>query len=321
MNRIVFKLAGWMARLLPVPVKQAVYRFKPLAHLVRRTLNQAAPQGLIQVTVVAGGLAGVDLCLDLHTEKDYWLGTYEPELQAAIMHWVQPGAVIYDVGANVGYVSLLLARRTGVTGRVFAFEALPGNLTRLRTNLDLSGLGMQIHVVDAAVIESQRQVRFWIGPSGGMGKADGSAGRRDVAYEQSIEVTGLSLDHFVFELGNPPPQVIKMDIEGGEVLALPGMQRLLVEAHPLLLMELHGPEAARKTWELLTQVGYKLYKMQSRYPEIPSLDALEWKAYIVAMLPNHFSGSSVRDLREGDNHEDDLDVMLKTRQDEHRHGA
>ena len=283
MKKKVLSFTAWMARLLPMPLKRGVYRFQPLARLVRSTLNRAAPQGLTQVKVAAGGLAGVELYLDLQTEKDYWLGTYEPELQDAIMHWVKPGMVIYDVGANIGYVSLLLARRAGAGGSVFAFEALPDNLERLRANIALSGMAGQVQVVAAAVIDAQRPVRFWVGPSGGMGKADGSAGRQDVTYSDAIDVTGLSLDHFVYELGNSPPQVVKMDIEGGEVLALPGMQRLLAEAHPLLLMELHGPEAAKTTWEILTKAGYRICQMQPGYPAIPSLEMLDWKAYIVAL--------------------------------------
>lgn len=283
MKKNVLSFTAWMARLLPMSLKRAVYRFQPLARLVRNTLNRAAPQGLTQVKVAAGGLAGVELYLDLQAEKDYWLGTYEPELQDAIMHWVKPGMVIYDVGANIGYVSLLLARRAGAGGSVFAFEALPGNLERLRANIALSGMAGQVQAVAAAVIDAQRPVRFWVGPSGGMGKADGSAGRQDVIYSEAIDVTGLSLDHFVFELGNSPPQVVKMDIEGGEVLALPGMQRLLAEAHPLLLMELHGPEAAKTTWEILTRAGYRIFQMQPGYMAIPSLEMLDWKAYIVAL--------------------------------------
>ncbi|MBN2550389.1 MAG: hypothetical protein JXB15_14595, partial [Anaerolineales bacterium] len=128
MKKAILSLAAWTARVLPMPVKRLVYRFQPLARLVRGSLNRAVPQGLTAVEVAAGGLAGVQLYLDLQTEKDYWLGTYEPELQAAVERWVRPGMVIYDVGANIGYISLLLARQTGLEGRIFAFEALPDNL-------------------------------------------------------------------------------------------------------------------------------------------------------------------------------------------------
>jgi Methyltransferase FkbM domain len=114
-----------------------------------------------------------------------------------------------------------------------------------------------------------------------MGKAAGSAGRAD-PYQSEISVPGISLDEFVYGQGNPPPQVVKMDIEGGEVLALPGMRRVLAEARPLMLMELHGPESSRAAWETLTAAGYTICWMRRGYPVVPSLEAMGWKAYIVA---------------------------------------
>ena len=65
-------------------------------------------------------------------------------------------------------------------------------------------------------------------------------------------------------------------------LALQGMSRLLAEARPLILLELHGPEAARVTWETLTAAGYQICRMERGYPRVPSLNALDWKAYLVA---------------------------------------
>ncbi len=99
-----------------MPVKRGLYRFRPLAGLLRGALNRAAPQGFTPVVVAAGGLQGLSLSLDLQEEKDYWLGTYEPDLQAAVAELVQPGMLVYDVGANIGYISLLLARRVGESG-------------------------------------------------------------------------------------------------------------------------------------------------------------------------------------------------------------
>ena len=104
-----------------------------------------------------------------------------------------------------------------------------------------------------------------------------------MSYAQSVEVVGLSLDEFVVGQGHPAPQVVKMDIEGGEVLALPGMRRLLREHPPLIFLELHGPQAAQVTWDMLYTVGYRLCRMAPNYPLIPSLQALDWKAYVVAM--------------------------------------
>jgi len=274
-------LASLAARLLPDPVKKAIYRVPPLASLIRRTLNRAAPSGLVQVKIAAGGLAGKPFLLDLQTEKDYWLGTYEPELQAALTDLIQPGVTAYDVGANIGYVTLLLVKAVGESGRVYAFEALPSNVDRLRANLALNGLEARVVVFAGAVTGGPGSVRFLVHASGGMGKAAGSAGRQ-VRYDSEITVPGISLDEFVYAQGNPPPQVVKMDIEGGEVLALPGMQRVLMEACPLLLLELHGPESARAAWEQLTRAGYRIQWMKPGYPAVASLEEMDWKAYIVA---------------------------------------
>lgn len=281
MKKILLNATAFAARILPASAKQAIYNFKPLARLIRRELNRAAPSGLTEMQVAAGDLAGFSLLLDMQTEKDYWLGTYEPDLQSALRELILPGWVVYDVGANIGYVSLLLAKAAGESGRVFAFEALPANVDRLRCNVEMNGMAGRVTVVAGAVTQAAGPVRFLVHESGGMGKADGSAGRED-CYQSEIIVDGISLDEFVFARGNPTPQAVKMDIEGGEVLALPGMRCLLAEARPLMLMELHGPESAHAAWEMLTAAGYQVCWMQRGFPVVPSLEAMGWKAYIVA---------------------------------------
>ncbi|MBC8331060.1 MAG: FkbM family methyltransferase [Anaerolineae bacterium] len=283
MNKL--SIVATLTRILPQPVKGALYRLGPLSRLIRRFLNRAAPTGLTEIEVSAGALVGLKMSLDLQSEKDYWLGTYETELQDAVSQLVQPGWTAYDVGANVGYISLMLARVVGEDGRVLAFEALPANIERLRGNISLNGLEPRVQIIHAAVGATSSPVRFLIGPSDDMGKAAGSAGRQ-AAYTESVEVPGISLDDFVYTQSNPAPHIIKMDIEGGEVLALPGMKRLLAEAHPLIFLELHGPEAARIAWETLTAAGYAIARMKPGCPRVSSLDDLDWKAYLIAEPAN-----------------------------------
>jgi hypothetical protein len=118
-----------------------------------------------------------------------------------------------------------------------------------------------------------------------MGKVNGSSGRNSLEYEESIQVEGLTIDEYVEKRGNPPPNILKIDIEGGEVLALPGMQNLLQSHHPILLIELHGPEAAQATWDRLKQEHYKICWMETTFPEVEDFRELNWKSYIVA-FPN-----------------------------------
>jgi FkbM family methyltransferase len=281
---LMLKLASFTARILPQPVKQVIYRCKPLARLLRRRLNQSAPHGLTRVNIAAGGLRGMQFVLDLQTEKDYWLGTYEPDLQRTARDFIRQGMTIYDVGANIGYLSLLFARLAGEAGQVFAFEALPENVKRLQENIGLNKMESHISVVPAAVVGTSRRVEFLIHASGAMGKALGSAGREE-GYNKKIEVEGITLDDFVFVQKHPKPDVIKMDIEGGEVLAVQGMQRLMRETMPILLMETHGKTSAHAVWQALSDNGYHIARMKRPYRLLQSYQQLDWKAYLVAFKP------------------------------------
>lgn len=282
MAKLLLSVADAAARYLPMSVKQGIYRLPWLAKLIRGSLNRAAPTGLSQVKVAAGGLEGMSLRLDLHAEKDYWLGTFEPALQAGIADLVKPGMVAYDVGANIGYITLLLAREVGKNGRVYSFEALPQNLERLEENVRLNELQDRVEIIAGAVAGQSGPLRFWVGPSGGMGKAEGSAGRQSVNYRDSIQVEGYSLDDFVYHRNHQQPTVVKMDIEGGEVLALPGMRQVLALARPIVLLEVHGPQAAQVAWQELKSADYRLCELARGYPEVHFLDRLDWKAYLVA---------------------------------------
>lgn len=284
MKKFLLSLFSFFAGILPLPVKQAIYRFPPLARLIRGSMNAAVESGLSEVEIAAGDLKGYKLLLNLKAEKSRWLGTYEPELAAAARVFVQPGMTVYDVGANIGYVSLLLAHHVRPNGKVFAFEALPANAERIHRNVALNALESRITLVEAAVAERGGEITFFVHESVGMGKAAGSAGRREEQYQAEIKVAALSLDEFVYEQGNPPPDLVKMDIEGGEVLALPGMKRILSDYHPILFLELHGPESEQAAWRILTEAGYTLREMSPGYPVIHSPEGLGWKAYVIARL-------------------------------------
>lgn len=268
-------LAAAAARLLPAPLKRGLYKLGPLSRGLRAALNRAAPLGLSEVTVAGGDLAGAALLLDLQSEKDYWLGTYEMELQHAIREWAKPGAVVYDLGANVGYVSLLLARAVGANGQVYAFEPLPANQARLRRNLELNP-GVNVELIPAAAAEHSGRASFALHGSDDMGRLH-SAGS---PAEKSIEVKTIALD--AFAKSHPTPALVKIDVEGAEALVLQGMQQLLRARQPVLFIELHGYQAGQACWALLQHAGYQLHWMQAGYPLINAVSELKKKSYVIA---------------------------------------
>lgn len=291
MKNPLLTFAAWAARSLPPDARRRLYHLGPVTRLLRRSLNQAAPSGITPVQVAAGPLKGILLSLDLQSEKDYWLGTYETELLQVLKQWVRPGQTVYDIGANVGYLSMILSRWVGSAGVVHAFEALPKNVDRFRNHVEANDLPGQINIHAFAITDQRGMSDFYVHDSTAMGKAAGSAGR-DIQYNSTLDLPSISIDAFIFEDHNPPPDLIKIDIEGGEVLAFPGMVRTLRQKRPLIFAELHGQEAAKTTWIALKNAGYAIFQLQDPTTEIQNYETLDWKAYLVALPPNHSSDAS-----------------------------
>jgi FkbM family methyltransferase len=281
MRELTLSLAAWLAHWMPSSIKQRLYHLGPLTGWIRRSLNKSAPAGIVETIVAGGPLRGTHLLLNLYEEKEYWLGTYEPNLQSALTDWIKPGWIIYDVGANIGYISLLISKMIGKEGKVIAFEALPANVERLKANLSMNQETSNVLIVPAAVTNVQSKVRFLISNSCAAGKVDGSAGHHGI-YQNEVDVPGITLDHFIYDQGNPIPHMIKMDIEGGESLALGGMTHLLSTIKPLMMIELHGSEANQIVWNTLCQAQYKLYHIKKGYPQVLSTNELGKRSYILA---------------------------------------
>lgn len=212
--------------------------------------------------VIASGLGrGLRLRVLPETPKTYWLGTHEPQMQAALRAHVREGMTVYDCGANVGYFSVMLARLVGDEGRVYAFEPSPASLESLRAARELNGLE-NLRVVPEGVWHRRATLGFLRGGAGRSLVSDHvagvfgeSVGGAEDSPESFVEIAVNSLDDFVYEEGNPPPDFIKLDVEGAEGHALRGARRLLSERRPGLLLEIHG-EPGREVWSLLKELDY-----------------------------------------------------------------
>jgi len=153
---------------------------------------------------------------------------------------VKEGDVVVDLGANIGYFTLLAARLVGKNGRVYAFEPEPRNFEYLQRNINLNKYD-HVEALHKAVADKPGIVKlFFCTYDTGhhtIQKYDGiQAYRPDLAGEEGrfVEVEQITLDDF-FKTVQRPVNVIKMDVEGAEMLALTGMQRLIIE-NPSLVM-------------------------------------------------------------------------------------
>jgi FkbM family methyltransferase len=161
----------------------------------------------------------------------YLLGASEPAVQAALVQHLGPGDVLYDVGANVGYMSVLGARLVGPEGRVECFEPLPANVEALRANLDANEFSnFAIHAFAASDHDGQATMSL------GDGLRMGNGQIVDAPGHETIEVPIHRLDGLKLR----PPQLVKIDVEGVELAVLRGMSNILEASRPKVIVELHG---------------------------------------------------------------------------------
>lgn len=179
-----------------------------------------------------------------------WFGTYEPTKQELLSSSTRPGDVVYDLGANVGFYSLLASVLVGPHGHVFSFEPVPRNLGFLRRHLELNSV-KNCTILDVAVARSNGTAAFDFGVNShsghlGKGSTDGTV------------VRTVNLDSLVASGEIKPPNLIKCDVEGAEFDALTGATQTLSQYHPSILLALHGREVADKCRALLASLGYQV---------------------------------------------------------------
>jgi len=202
-----------------------------------------------QVRIVRGPLRGKRWIAG-SSNHGCWLGSYEHAKQRAFATAIRRGDTVYDLGANVGFYSLLASAFVGSEGRVFSFEPVPRNLSFLRRHLELNQV-TNCSVFDVAISSSDGQANFDIGPNP-------CRGHLTTERQTALTVLTVTLDSLVGSGKLPPPNVMKCDIEGGEYDALTGARDTLAKYLPNIFLATHGPEVHVQCCKLLTSLGYKL---------------------------------------------------------------
>jgi FkbM family methyltransferase len=205
----------------------------------------------------------------LREHRMFWLRPpllHEDQMMSYLERLVRPGDVVYDVGANIGLYSRFLAQRFKAA-HVYSFEPMESNCRLLAENVAIGGCASQVTIIHSAVGSEDGVTDFQVDDltsnSGAMdvvthGKASSSRAQYGLP-PKTVQVKVTSLDTFVKQEGILKPQVIKIDIEGAEALALSGASRLLSEHKPHLLIELHGAEPARQVVQILWDHGYRCF--------------------------------------------------------------
>lgn len=168
---------------------------------------------------------------------------YEVEMKHCLKSLIRSGMTVFDVGAHVGYYTLMAARLVGPSGRVYAFEAEPENYAILKRNIELNGY-TNVTCIPHAVSNRSGIVSLHVSRQGNdrhtiIGES------QTMSLSTTLRVNSVTLDDFAASVGWPTVDVIKMDIEGAEPLAIDGMSELLGRSPHLNLVVEFAPELLR----------------------------------------------------------------------------
>jgi FkbM family methyltransferase len=249
------------AYLRATPWEKGRWRFAKFA--IRKVREYGPHMGAACVTTRQG--FHIQLQLDDWVDQHvYATGNYEDATAATMSALIGPGDLCVDIGANIGFFTLLLAKRVGPDGKVWAFEPSPVTRERLAHNVAINHFG-HVAVRDEAISDSAGRCTFYGGPSNHSGTAS-LRPRSTVGQVYDVETRPLTACL-------PPgtkPDFIKIDVEGAEHLVLRGMSDILHTHHPDVIIEMSDPflrqmgSSSRDLYDFFRAHGYeKMYAIQS----------------------------------------------------------
>jgi FkbM family methyltransferase len=225
------------------------------------------------ISIPSGEAEG--LSFRLGRASNVWAsGRVEGHVQSALRDIVRPGDTFFDVGANVGFFTILGARLVGPTGSVVAFEPQPETREALLGNVALNGFSNVVVDPRAISNSSGTAVLDWRNLPTARLVRDSQHGTG-----RSVSVSTTSIDDFLAEYPSLAPRVVKIDVEGHEIAVLQGMKRTLADHAPVLLCEMH-----RTNRELASELAAVGYRMRVLEKDVP-VEHAPWWAHLIAFPP------------------------------------
>ena len=165
---------------------------------------------------------------------------------------IKKSKIFFDIGANLGYYSLIAAKVMDNEGEIVAFEPSKRNYEILVKDLELNN-AVQVRAINAAIFDHDGRVYLKEGNHGGLDKIDTNAG--------SYQIDCVKLDNWCFRNGTYP-DIMKIDVEGAETFVLEGAREIIEKYKPIIFLSTHGPDTEKKSLEFLEKFGYSFEKIE-----------------------------------------------------------
>jgi FkbM family methyltransferase len=210
-------------------------------------------------------------------------GDYESNVSGLFRTIVKPGMHVLDIGANIGFYTLLAASLVGETGKVWAVEPNPENVRMILASRGRNHFE-NVYVLQAAASDRWQTMSIFPDASNAMVQTVNANHPSQIP----LTVQSLPLDSW---LGDTTIDVVKLDVDGAEGVALVGMKQLIRRCHPTIFCELTpgalppiSGMSAEQFLELLVNFGYEISVL---------LDTLVWCGSNVQLVMEHFRDSGL----------------------------
>jgi FkbM family methyltransferase len=215
---------------------------------------------------------------DLVQRYVYLFGVWEPDLTYWIQSRLEPGDVFVDVGANIGYFTLLAATCVGQHGRCVAIEASPSILELLNENLEINHIGSRVRAVNVAASDRDGTLTVYAGPRVNLGLTT-MVPNEDLEIETTIGAKALK--DILTEEEIARARLIKIDVEGFEGPVVRGLLPFLGSCRSDLeiVMEVNGMDTpdGEETSDIVRQfgaLGFHAYEIANGEKDNPYLKAV-----------------------------------------------
>lgn len=225
---------------------------------------------LVRNRLVQASVDGINYKLDLGENIDLsvYLGRYEPDIVSAIERYCLPGFTVMDIGANIGAFTLRLAKIVGESGKVCAFEPTDYAYKKLIQNISLNQftniVSSQIALSDRNLL--QQRIRF---------RSSWPTKGSPIVRENMVDF--VTLDDWCKREDLKHVDLIKLDVDGNEYSVIMGGKSLLADQHPLIIMEVWGPNFSdhlKNPFIALRNLGYRFFHIDTE-EEYASIDDLK----------------------------------------------
>ena len=257
------------------PVAVKLWEMKYFRRLILGVLFRLETKTIVTVNAGPAGNR-FRMCLRWQAHMAYVLGLYEREIIGVLEERLKTGDVCVDVGAHVGYLSMIMARLVGPQGRVISFEPVRETYEALKENIQLNGLN-NVTIEPAAAGEADGFLELVCTKGEELSWTASATGYSLPGEGRRISVPVVSLDGY-FAASALRPGLIKIDVEGAEAEVLRGARQTLRNIRPIVLVEIHdlGERHRKNVLELLEGCGYAVTGLGTREREILCL-ALPFK--------------------------------------------